>query len=181
MGIVQKGLKLKFLSTPKQEGLKITKFKSVEQNEVVRKEVEELLKKQAIERVPNSQIGTGYYNTFFLVTKKDGGFRTILNLKKLNSHLKVPHFKMETFRNIRRALRVGDWAITIDLEDAYFHIPIHWGHRKFLRFIFQGIHYQFRVLPFGLAVAPRVFTKVLAALGGFLRSREIHIFMYLDD
>ena len=119
LSIVQQGLKLSFISTPEQEGIKITKFNSVKQNEVVLEEVKELLRKQAIETVPDSQIGTGYYSTFFMVPKKDGGFRPILNLKRLNMNLQVPHFKMETFQNIRQSLEVGDWVITIDLEDAY--------------------------------------------------------------
>ena len=76
---------------------------------------------------------------------------------------------------------MGDWAFTIDLEDAYFHISVQKEHRKFLRFIFQGVHYQYRVLPFGLAIAPRIFTKIMAAVGGFLRFNRIEIFMYLDD
>lgn len=36
-------------------------------------------------------------------------------------------------------------------------------------------------MPFGLAVPPRIFTKVMTAVGGHLRSQQIHIFMYLDD
>ncbi|XP_013910451.1 PREDICTED: disco-interacting protein 2 homolog B-like [Thamnophis sirtalis] len=32
-------------------------------------------------------------------------------------------------------------------------------HRSFLRFSHEGIHYQYRALPFGLASAPRTFTK----------------------
>ena len=54
-------------------------------------------------------------------------------------------------------------------------------HRKYLRFCVQGVHYQFRAMPFGITVAPRVFTKLMAAVGGHLRSQQIHIFMYLDD
>ena len=141
----------------------------------------DLLEKQAIELVPPSQVGLGHFSSLFLVPKKDGGFRPILNLKELNTHLRVPHFKMETVRSISQALNIGDWVIKIDLQDAYFHIPIFVAHRKFLRFIFQGTHYQFRALPFGLAVAPRAFTKVMATLGAYLRNHQIHIFMYLDD
>ena len=181
LSVIQEGLKLSFHSIPKQEGIKITKFGSLKQNEVVMNEILELLQKRAIEKVPFSQIGEGFYSTFFMVPKKDGGIRPILNLKELNTHLICPHFKMETFRSIRRAMKTGDWAFTIDLKDAYFHIPIHPVHRKFLRFVFQDTHYQFAALPFGASIAPRAFTKILGALGGYLRSQKIHIFMYLDD
>ncbi|CAJ0947373.1 unnamed protein product [Ranitomeya imitator] len=42
-------------------------------------------------------------------------------------------------------------------------------------------HYQFVALPFGLATAPRVFTKVMAATMDVLHSRGIVVVPYLDD
>ena len=177
----EEGYPHKVFNPCQNRGVRVTRFGSREQNKVVKKEIQELLEKQAIERVPVSQVGSGYYSTFFMVPKKDGGFRPILNLKSLNTHLKVPHFKMETFRTIRLALKVGDWAITLDLRDAYFHVPIFPSHRRFLRFVYKNTHYQFQALPFGIAVAPRIFTKILTALAGFFRNRQIHIYMYLDD
>ncbi len=66
--------------------------------------------------------------------------------------------------SILRDLQQGMWMISLDLNDAYLHIPIIPQHRKFLRFALrdhQGILrvYQWGVLPFGLATAPRVFTS----------------------
>ena len=144
-------------------------------------EVKKLLGKGAIELVPPGQEGQGFYSTFFIVPKKDGGLRPILNLKLLNVYMEKSHFKMETLRSIIQALRVGEWGSTLDLRDAYLQIPMFPPHRKYLRFCVQGVHYQFRAMPFGITVAPRVFTKLMAAVGGHLRSQQIHIFMYLDD
>ncbi|MCS5551062.1 MAG: reverse transcriptase domain-containing protein, partial [Gammaproteobacteria bacterium] len=144
-------------------------------------EVKKLLGKGAIELVPPGQEGQGFYSTFFIVPKKDGGLRPILNLKPLNVYMEKSHFKMETLRSIIQALHVGEWGSTIDLRDAYLQIPMFPPHRKYLRFCVQGVHYQFRAMPFGITVAPRVFTKLMAAVGGHLRSQQIHIFMYLDD
>ena len=123
----------------------------------------------------------GFYSTFFVVQKKDGSYRPILNLRNLNTHLQVPHFKMETLKSITAALRIGEWAFTLDLQDAYLHIPVYQYHRQYLRFCVQGHHYQFRAMPFGLATAPRIFTKVMSAIGSFLHTRQIFIHMYLDD
>ena len=131
--------------------------------------------------VPQGQEGLGFYSTFFTVQKKGGGLRPILNLRPLNKYLKVQHFKMETLRSIIRAMEIGDWVAALDLKDAYLHIPIFPPHRKFLRFCIENQHFQFKAMPFGLATAPRVFTKVMAAVGGYLRMKEVHIFMYLDD
>ncbi len=67
---------------------------------------------------------------------------------------------METVRDVRQSLQRGAYAATVDLSDAYFHVNIHKESRKFLRFIFDGIIYQFVVLPFGLTSSPRIFTRV---------------------
>ncbi len=75
----------------------------------------------------------------------------------------------------------GDWFVTIDLKDAYFHIQVVQRHRRFLRFAFGGKAYQYRVLPFGLALAPRTFTKCMDAALAPLRLQGIRVLNYLDD
>jgi hypothetical protein len=58
---------------------------------------------------------------------------------------------METPQDVCHPIRAGDWAASIDLRDAYFHISIHAEDRKFLRFGWRGRLFQFCVLPFGLS------------------------------
>lgn len=101
--------------------------------------------------------------TYFLVPKKDGGFRPILDLRHLNIFLKTFPFRMLRAAHILCAVMKGDWFMSIDLKDAYFHIPIVPHHRKFLCFSFESQAYQFRVLPFGFSLAPRVFTRCMTA------------------
>jgi hypothetical protein len=80
-----------------------------------------------------------YISPIFLIPKKDGGMRPILNLKKLNAaHLNTPHFRMETVEDVRHALRPGDWATSIDLKDAYFHVPLYPLTCKYMRFGWKG-------------------------------------------
>ena len=92
-------------------------------------------------------------------------------------------------RNNRRSVGVvnnkrvqqGDWAISLDLTDAYMHIPIHKAHKKFLRFRIQGKVYQFACLCFCPAVAPRVFTMVVSVSAAHLRTLNLRLAVYLDD
>ena len=72
----------------------------------------------------------------------------------------------------------NDWMTRIDLKDAYFSIPI---HQKLLRFRWEKKSFQFTCPPFGLASAPRVFTKILRSVVFFLRSKGIRCVIYLDD
>ncbi len=57
--------------------------------------------------------------------------------------------------------------VSLDLKDAYLHVPIHPSHWRYFWFALRNAEgaltvYQWKVLPFGLASAPRVFTKILA-------------------
>jgi ribonuclease HI len=146
---------------------------------VLLEEIDQMLVKHAIEEVDPQTLG--FYSTFFLVPKKDGGQRPVLNLKGLNKFVQVRSFKMQTLQLVLQQLHQGDWLASLDLKDAYFHVPIHPDYRKYFRFEFLGRVYQFRVLPFGLSTAPRVFTKILAPVIGLLHQRGIHIYPYLDD
>ncbi len=46
---------------------------------------------------------------------------------------------------------------------AYFHIQVAPHNRRFLRFAFERVAYQYKVLPFGLSLAPRTFTRCMDA------------------
>jgi hypothetical protein len=84
-------------------------------------EISVMLEKGTIERV--SQPGPGFYSHIFIRTKKSGGLRPIIDLKALNKHLSVPHFKMETAQSIRQQISPLDWVVTLDMKDAYFITP----------------------------------------------------------
>ncbi len=144
-------------------------------------EVKALLRKEAIEVVPPHERESGFYSRYFIVPKKDGGLRPIIDLRQLNHSVSQLKFKMLTLRQVVSQIRSKDWFVTIDLKDAYFHVSIRPCHRKFLRFAFGGKTYQYRVLPFGLALSPRTFTKVVDAVLAPLRLQGIRILNYIDD
>ncbi len=88
---------------------------------------------------------------------------------------------MITFKQVVSQIRSEDWFVTVDLKDAYFHISILPQHRNSLRFAFRGRAYQYRVLPFGIALSPRTFTKCVDAALAPLRLQGIRILNYIDD
>jgi hypothetical protein len=88
---------------------------------------------------------------------------------------------METPTSLRLALRPLDWAASIDLKDAYFHLLIHHRDRSWLRFVWRDQVFQFRALPFGLSLSPWVFTTVVKELVAAARVQGIRIRAYLDD
>ena len=123
----------------------------------------------------------GFYSTLFLVPKKDGSQRPVINLKALNEYVSAPHFKMEGIHTLKHLLRTGDWLAKVDLKDAYFSIPIHPDHRKFLCFPLGDKVYQFTCLPFDLASAPWVFTKTLRLVAALAWELGMWVIFYIDD
>ncbi len=165
---------------PKFRGVHFTSVKAVDAP-VLCAEIAVLLAKDAIEPVPPADMRSGFYSPYFIVPKKSGGLRPILDLRVLNRALHKLPFKMMTQKRIFGCVRPLDWVAAIDLKDAYFHVSILPRHRPFLRFAFEGWAYQYKVLPFGLSLSPRVFTKVAEAALVPLRERGVRILNYLDD
>jgi hypothetical protein len=141
------------------------------------KAVQELLDKQAIEPLNSSK---PIFSPFFVVAQGEK-IRPILDCRRVNRALAPPHFHMEDMRTIRPLIRQGDWLTKIDLKDAYLHVPIHPADRRFLAFHWKGRSYQFRVLPFGLATAPWIFTRLMKIVTHRLRTQGMRLASYLDD
>jgi len=121
------------------------------------KEVSDLLSKNAIEPCT----GPGFSSQLFVIPKKTGELRPVLNLRRLNQYLPIQPFKMETISQVVHLTKRNDYLTSIDLRDAFLHVPIHPSSRRYLQFQWRGKLYQFKVLPFGLSLAPLIFIKVL--------------------
>ncbi|VDI39259.1 Hypothetical predicted protein [Mytilus galloprovincialis] len=181
LSIIKDGYKLEFLQKPPFQGIKKTVV-STKNLDILNLEINSLLEKGAIEKVPVKERMTGFYSTLFLVPKKNGQMRPVINLKPLNQYLRKQHFKMDTISKVLNLVKQGDWAISLDLKDAYFHIKVFKNHRKYLRFSVQGQVYQFKALCFGPTSSPRVFTKVVVSVvAAHLRKQNIRLAVYLDD
>ena len=152
---------------PFKEKPPLTRFPTIKSSytspvkqEALLEAVQQMVQKRAVVPVQNKN-SLGFYSRLFLVPKPENKWRPVIDLSVVNTYLHVPTFKMETAEVIRASLQVGEWVASIDLTDAYFHVPIHPKFQKYLRFHVQGQAYQFRALPFGIATAPLEFTRVV--------------------
>lgn len=122
-----------------------------------------------------------FISSVFLRPKPNGKMRLILNLKHLNKSVHTKHFKLEDFRTAIKLTTRDCYMGKLDLKDAYFLIKIHRESRKYLRFFWEGILYEFNVLPFGLSTAPYIFTKIMKPVVKLLRAGGLISTIYLDD
>ena len=178
LSIVRNGFRIPFIKIPPLSSVPIRMSQS--SSLFLREEIENLLNKRAVERVQNPET-PGFYSRIFLVPKKNGKFRLILDLSLLNRYIEKQAFKMETVKSVRQAMRLNDWAVSIDLTDAYLHVQIHRQSRKYLRFVHEDQVYHFSALPFGMSLSPLIFSKLMDVIAAFLRQRAISVFPYLDD
>ena len=123
------GYQLDLLRTPHQYQVPNQIKTTQENSSLVTLEVTELLSKGAI--VETQLTPHSFISQIFLVEKKDGGQRPVINLKGLNQFVRVEHFKMEGLHLLPDLLQSGDWMVKMDLKDAYLQVPINPGHQPF--------------------------------------------------
>ncbi|KAI9555870.1 hypothetical protein GHT06_018387 [Daphnia sinensis] len=136
-----------------------------EKTSICNLEVESLKKKGAIVIAPSTIENSFISNQFVVPKKATGKYRPIFNLKALNRFIRYEHFKMECLDNVKYLIRRNDWLINLDLQDAYFVVPVSSQHHRFLRFIWNGVVNQYLMKP------------IIA----HLRKLGIRLLIYLDD
>lgn len=96
--------------------------------------IKDLLAKGAVQEVKPHD--NQFTSTLFLVQKETGDYRPTINLCALNRFLGKESFKMEGLQEVKSLIQQADFMIELDLKDAYYALPIHQSHRKYLRFVY---------------------------------------------
>ena len=114
-----------------------------------------------------------------------GKQRLVIDLQYINQFLPIQKFKYEGLNLVPQLFQKEDFFFTFDLKSGYHHVDIHEDCWPYLGFSWgTGVlrrYYVFRVLPFGLASACYVFTKLLRPLVKRWRSLGIRAIVYIDD
>ena len=153
---------------------------SLKEQEVIKNELMKFLDKGVIEIVSHSP-GQYVSNIFLRPKREEGSYRVILNLKSLNRFIQYHHFKMDVFESVLPLISAGCFMQSVDIKDAYYCVPVARADRKFLRFSYDGVLYQFTCIPNGLASGPRIYTKICKPVFATLRKMGVSITGYIDD
>ena len=125
---MSEGFRLEFIADPIQSFIQPNAPMDATQHECCQKEVLSLLEKGAVVRAGQD---VGFISGIFLIPKRSGGYRPIINLKGLNTFLTAHKFKMEGISTVRHTIREGDWLAKLDLKDAYLTIAFCPEHKGF--------------------------------------------------
>lgn len=116
----------------------------------------------------------------FVVTAA-GKKRFVLDCRVPNDYIDPRRFKYESLTELAAQLRPGDELIKWDVRDAYHHLLLREEDRKYFAFQVLGRTFQSLTMPFGLRVAPYLWTKVCRPVVQRLRAMGFRVIVYVDD
>lgn len=102
-----------------------------------------------------------WVSSMLAVPKANGKLRVVVDLREPNRAVIRDVFVMPTLDSVLSTLAGCKVFSTIDLSDAFYHIPLH-EESKYITTFWTGEEYfRFNRLPFGLTCAPDIFQGVL--------------------
>jgi ribonuclease HI len=151
-----------------------------EKEKAMRAAVEEGVRTEILQEV--DPMAVKLISPSYVVPKAKGGFRQVLDLRKLNMGTVNIRFKMEDSSVLMELARPGDYATSLDIKSAFNHIPTNPSALYFLSFLFDGKTYVWKGMPFGAKHAPLIFTKIMKVVLKYIRQRwKIRCVGYMDD
>ena len=179
LDLVKNRYSMEFESEPSVSGYFNQPTFSKKEAEIISQKIEKLIKMDVLKSVV--PCADQFLSNIFLLPKHDGGHRLILNLKHLNEFVEKHHFKMETLKIALSLVKPNAFFRSLGLRQAYYSLPIYKERRKFLRFIWDGVIYEYSSLPKGLSAGPRIFSKFLKPMNSALRKLGHTNVAYIDD
>ncbi|KAA6400282.1 MAG: putative Transposon Ty3-G Gag-Pol polyprotein [Streblomastix strix] len=122
------------------------------------------------------------FSPTFCIPKRDGSYRQILNARATNEQTKKIHFKMISPFDVQQALLKDSYLTSIDIKSAFNHITVHPSLKPYLGFQVEDRSFVYIDMPFGLRLAPIVFTKTFQmAQAAIKKGLSSTILQYSDD
>lgn len=115
------------------------------------------------------------------VTQSAGSKRFVIVARYQNSYIEDRRFKYESLLELCPQLRGGDHLIGWDVKGAYHHIALRVEDQDFFCFQCMGRTFRCTTMPFGLKVAPFIWTKVCRPVVSKLREMGFRVIVYVDD
>jgi len=124
------------------------------------------------------------------VTYHRGKPRLVIDLRFINLHTrKCACVFFEPLSSLRRMCRKGDWMCSLDLADAYHHVPFHASALRYFTFAIETLssdgtprveYFSTPVLNFGWTNSPFYFTEVMKAVARIPLPPEIMLRVLAD-
>ena len=121
----------------------------------------------------------------FLVPKKNGGFRLVINLRPVNPYCVKHSCRYESLKVLQSIATQDCYMFAMDLQDGYHCLNIRPEDRRCVTFELQGEVFQCAALPFGWCNSPFYFSKLMRVFVQHIRAPfgrvGLRVLPYLDD
>jgi len=153
-----------------------TKFYRIEHatRTKMRRILDEMLADNVIEPTTSE-----WSSPLFLVPKKNGEMRPVVDFRKLNQITKTEVFPIPQMEDYFDALGSSAYFTTLDLKSGYWQVPLDPDSRVKTAFTCPLGNYQFCVLPYGLKNAPIQFQHLMELVLAGLNWQTALV--YIDD
>ncbi len=161
--IIKWGYTFRFTRRPPRFGAVVSKSVQLSNAYVLHAEVMSLLVKGAVETVSQTQSESGFYSRYFL--PQEGWWSKTHSRSQTSEScsyetaVQDDHIEADAFSNMPRGL-----VIFTRSERRLFSHPDSHPPQAVLEILGVGVAYQYTVLPFGLSLAPCIFTKSIAEI-----------------
>jgi Reverse transcriptase (RNA-dependent DNA polymerase)/RNase H-like domain found in reverse transcriptase len=99
--------------------------------------------------------------------------------QQLINHIETDIYALPRIDQLMDNLAGMNWYTRIDLRDAFKQLRMHPDSQKYTTFSCQFCSYCYRVMPFGLLVAPAFFQRFINSLLGVYYGKNV--MCYMDD
>lgn len=150
----------------------------ITQKDEINKHVQELIDNELIEPSVSP-----YNSPVLLVPKKSNDnnkkWRMVIDYRQLNRKLIADKYPLPRIDEILDGLGNAKYFSILDLYSGFHQIKLEGSSREYTAFTTDQGTFQWKVLPFGLNIAPNSFCRMMAlAFSGVTPQRA---FMYMDD
>ena len=113
----------------------------------------------------------------FVVPKKDGSIRPVVDYRKLNSVTVVARYPIPRMEDALLSLSGSTVFTSLDLQSGYYQIPMLEEDIPKTAVVFPFGQFEYLRMPFGLAAAPMTFQRAMNSIFASLP----FVICYLDD
>jgi hypothetical protein len=140
----------------------------------LRQHVDQLLEKGVI-RKSHSE----FSSPAFLVPKKDGKSRLVVNYKRINDQLHLDSMPVPSLESAFQYLGKAKWFSLLDLNSAYNQIPLTEDSKKYTAFVTPFQLFEYNFVPFGLSSGGSALNHLIETVLGHLQYKTV--FCFFDD
>jgi len=115
----------------------------------------------------------------FLVPKGEKNYRAVVDFRALNKKIAIEPVPLPDVHSACQWFGKARYFTTIDLNHAYYQIPLSEASKPLTAFCTDWNLYQYARVPFGLATGAQVLTRLLDRVFQDLKFKIVY--HYLDD